>query len=248
MHIRFIVQARLKSKRLSGKVLMNIGSKPLIHHIFDRLQLITCKNTSLRFAIPDCSEEGALADYLKNNGVDYIVGDELNVLDRFLTASQDLSDNDFIVRLTGDNPFLDHYELNRIINLLHEKSNFDLIYPYKLPLGMGFEIVSVGALRSQMKYPLSNYHLEHVTVYIKENPDYYQIHKVESYKEMPNIRLTVDYREDLETANLVFLHFNQFKNPFFCSNDIYQLHQKNKEIFSLNQEMKQRTMYDYEKQ
>lgn len=247
VNFKFIVQARYHSTRLPGKVLMDIGGIPLIEHTIDRINKVLSSNVSLVFAIPDEGQNNLLKDYLLSKGVDYIVGDTYDVLSRYIEASRDLADSDYVVRCTGDNPFFDFQEAQKIISFLKNNSGVDFAYPYKLPLGMGFEVVLVGALRSQLSYDLESRHKEHVTVWIKENSQNYNIYKVESFKTDIDIRLTVDYQEDLEMAAKTYQYFNEGGRPFFCSGDVYGLQKNDSKFFLFNSAMRQKSMNEYEK-
>ena len=254
MHIRYVVQARLTSKRLERKVLRPLGGRPLIAHIIERLERVDAPDTSLVFAIPPESsgaEECDLAQYLRDVGVEYCVGDEHDVLARFIDAARGLKDEDYIIRLTGDNPFIDYKELAQIADYLRapapkdHRPLADLIYPYKLPLGMGFEGISVRALREQKLHDLSPHHEEHVSTFIKENPSCYAIEKIDRF-EGPDIRLTVDVQADLDTAEGVYGHFSSQGNPWFCTAEVYRLAAENPGLFSLNTHVQQRSPRSYE--
>lgn len=246
MQVRFIIQARLQSKRLPAKSMKLIGDRALVGHILDRLNQLPFSEVSVAAALPEGNSD-LLSNFFQSEGVDIYYGDETDVLSRFLLASQDLSDEDFVIRLTGDNPFIDHREAQNLIEFLHREKRVDLAYPYKLPLGMGFEAISVGALRSQAQNELLPHHREHVSVFIKENPGLYSIVSLESYSEHPQIRLTIDYEEDLKMARKCYEYFAGQNNPWFCSNDVYGLYQKEPGFFKDNLHMLQKSATSYEK-
>ena len=246
MQIRFIIQARLLSTRLPKKSMALVGDRPLAGHILDRLQHLAAPEVSITAALPK-GESNELASFFENEGVRVYLGATTDVLSRYQESSADLEPDDFIVRLTGDNPFLDHREAQKVIEVLRHKEKVDLIYPLQLPLGMGFEIIRVGALRSQLEHPLGPHHKEHVSVFIKEHPELYQICPVENYTEHPQIRLTVDYHEDLEMARKCYQHFASKGNPHFCSDDVYDLYRREPHFFDDNLHMEQKPATSYEK-
>jgi spore coat polysaccharide biosynthesis protein SpsF len=244
MHIRFIIQARLKSTRLQGKVLAPLGDRPLIQHILDRLHTFLNPNVSLKVALPFGEEK--LAEYLESVKADYIYSSPENVLQRYCKASEDLHEDDYIVRLTGDNPFVDQDCLIEMLSNLPQYNLPDFAYPYKLPLGMGFEIIKTKALRDQLNYNLLPHHEEHVTTFIKENPEAYSIYKADFFSDMPDIRLTIDYESDLLQAIKTFEYFSKQKNVFFNSTDVYNLYKEIPSFFNLNEDNIQRPPTSYE--
>ncbi|MES0489092.1 MAG: hypothetical protein ABUK01_03810 [Leptospirales bacterium] len=243
--IRYIIQARMESKRLPGKVLRLIGEKPLLEHMVDRLFLSGAKTDEIVFALGE-EDDDSLRSFLQRKGLSFFSGDKFNVLSRYLLAANDLDENDTVVRITGDNPFLDYHILSAMLN--DEKSiAADLAYPVKLPTGMGFEVIRVGALKSQTENELSLYHKEHVTIFMRENPNLYNILPTVQYEDVPDIRLTVDYVEDLEQAEKTWQYFSGLGNANFCTSDVYQLAREQADFFNINKNSLQRSALSYEK-
>ena len=246
MNIRFIVQARLQSLRLPEKVLADIGGYTLLQHIIKRLRKIDSVQFSTLFAIPKESSN-KLQDYFNQNQIQYIEGSNSDVMSRFLTASEDLNDNDYVVRLTADNPFLDYECANFVLKKL-KNSQADLIYPWKLPLGMGFEIIRTGALRDQREHSLEPHHFEHVSTYIKENREQYKVQKIDYIDNRSDIRLTVDEAADLEQVKKTYDYFVTRNKPYFTSVDICKLHADKPSFFTINKKVAQKTPTSYEKE
>jgi len=243
--IRYIIQARMESKRLQGKVLRLIGGKPLIEHMVDRLFLSGAKVGEIMFALAE-EEDDSLRNFLESKDLPFYTGEKLNVLSRYISTSQELHENDCVVRITADNPFLDYNILNLMVNDSKLRSA-DLTYPIKLPVGMGFEMIRVGALRSQLEHELSLHHKEHVTAFIRENSDTYNLQPAIYYTDVPKIRLTVDYTEDLEQAEKTWRYFSDAGKPNFCTDDVYSLAKVNGDFFNLNKDSLQRSALSYEK-
>ncbi|MDH5716126.1 MAG: hypothetical protein OEZ22_00640 [Spirochaetia bacterium] len=242
---KFIIQARTNSKRLPGKIFKTIGEKPLLLHIIDRL-LIHQKRNEICFAIPENDQE--LIEFLQRENINYIEGNEKNVLSRYIKSSSELEDNDYIFRLTADNPFIDYKK----IEILKEhiiKTKPEYTYSIGLPLGMGSEAVNVKVLRSLTSRALKEYHKEHVTVYFRENNDIFNILPVTFYNKNYNkkIRLTIDEDDDLKTANGVFTYFKAQNHPCFCAEDVIMLYNKDKMIFTENETVQQKLEISYEK-
>jgi len=244
MKFKCVIQARTKSTRLPRKILADIENISILEHIAQRLNLLHNK-VSYCFAIPR-NESKEIYDLFESKQIPWIEGDEKNVLQRYQDACYDLTTRDYIIRLTGDNPFIDFAAMEKLIQL-PDIINHDLIYPSKLPLGMGFEIISVKALFKQNNYTLSPHHHEHVSTFIKENRTIFSIQEIILYKNAPDIRLTIDYPEDLETARGIAHYFYSIKKPFFTTDDVYQLFNNKPELFEKNINLEQRKPTHYEK-
>lgn len=217
-----------------------------MHHILDRLGKLANKEFLVAVAVPEEEYERMCTALPK--GTEVIPGDTFNVLQRYEEAARGLEDYDFLVRLTGDNPFPDLGTMEMCI--AHAKGGgSDYFYPLGLPLGMGFEFVRVGVLRSLKFQSLEPHHLEHVTIFFRENTHLYDIAPLEIgpfvdkesgkfYR--PEIRLTVDEQVDLDFARKVFDHFQKINLPYFGARDIAALYAHYPEFFSDNLHITQR--------
>src|SRR5437762_1211651 len=105
-----IVQARMGSTRLPGKVLMQVGDRPLLQHIIDRSKKIKRPN-KLVIATSNLPKDDAIANFCQERNVEVFRGDESNVLDRYFRCAQKFHFK-HIVRLTADNPYFDYDELD----------------------------------------------------------------------------------------------------------------------------------------
>jgi len=262
--IRFIIQARLSSQRLPAKVLLPIDNKTIIEHVNERLQLIKIFNTEIIFAIAK-ENNTQLEDYLRKNNITYFSGSNHNVLERFINAIADLNDNDYFVRLTADNPFIDYKSLAKVIEFSLE-NNTDYSYMKNIPLGTACEVVKVSALRKvSSANNLLHHHKEHVTTYIKDYPsmfniqslDYFKLNEQEdNNKSIPlllnkkdiQIRLTIDEQRDYLFAQKIYNYFKKQNNIFFTTESIYKLYLKEPDFFNDNLLVKQKSAKEYEKQ
>lgn len=257
MRIRALVQARLKSERLPGKVLEKIGNLAIVEHIAARAATLEGAGVETVFAIAD---EGdiTLADFLTERGLRCFTGHASNVLKRYIDASADLAPADYVIRMTADNPFVDKDQLASLVQRV--KTNpVDYGYTADLPLGMGAEMIRVEALRSVMlrdtpltlggEAGLKDYHREHVTIFIRENPHLYEIYPLrlddtiseEAAKlRVRGIRMTVDEPADLEVARRVFAHFERRGIPHFGALDVIQLAKNSPETLAGNSDIKQK--------
>src|SRR5690606_8477455 len=194
------------SSRFPGKSLTEIGGKPLIHYIISRLELtglpvIVC--TSKR------RSDDPLADYLSNKNIDYFRGELDNVLDRYIRTAQEFGINK-IIRVTGDNPFVDIQLLLRSISMFKSYDYVDGIYQGGVIKGIGFELVSLKELRSITS--TRRVHQEHVTNWLRENLAYSEkrvkLLPDELRKFREDVFLSCDYPEDLELIQQILEFYN----------------------------------------
>ena len=200
MNIGIIIQARMGSTRLPGKVLKQIGDKNLLEHILFRLKRLSHK-AQVVIATSDLEQDDILEDFCKENNISCFRGSEVNVLERYYLCAKE-NNFEYIVRLTGDNPFIDIEELDNLISL-HVDSKTDYSRSFAvLPKGVGSEIFTLNALEQSYLYGKKENHLEHVNEYIEENEDKFEISKlkVSDEKNRPEISLTVDTPSDYKKA------------------------------------------------
>lgn len=200
MTIGIVIQARMGSTRLPGKVLMPIAGRPLLDHVLGRLQMLKTKATVV---IATSTEPGddPIQAYSIARGVDCFRGSELDVLDRYAACARNGSFA-HVVRLTADNPFTDIEELDRLI-ALHLRDRNDYTHAFgQMPLGIGAEIFSIGALEESARDGHAPHHREHVNEYITDNPERFRIGSltIPAAKVHPDLRLTVDTPQDYERA------------------------------------------------
>lgn len=200
MKIGIIIQARMGSTRLSGKVLKKIKDKTLLEHILFRLKRLS-HNVELVIATSNLKKDDVLEEFCKNNDILYFRGSEQNVLERYYLCAKEYK-MEHIIRLTGDNPFVDVEELDNLIDL-HISSNSDYSRSFAvLPKGVGAEIFTLEALETSYFYGKKDNHKEHVNEYIEENEDNFKISEltVKKEKSRPEITLTVDTMDDYKKA------------------------------------------------
>lgn len=218
--IGIILQARMCSSRLPGKILKKIGEKILLEHIFYRLSFLKSK-AKLVLATSNSEPDNLVEELCKNQNIDCFRGSEINVLERYYLCAKEYGFL-HIVRMTGDNPFPDIEEIDNLINF-HLESKSDYTNSFSaLPVGVGAEIFSFSALEKSYYYGKEPNHLEHVNEYITDNPELFDISflTVPNSKNRPDIRLTVDTNEDYQKACYIV---SQAKNDFITTEEAISL-------------------------
>lgn len=234
-----IIQARMQSKRLPGKSLLPLAGKPLIAHVIERVKAVG-GITSVVLATCPGDENIPLIECAESLGVHVFVGSESNVLERYYLAAEKFG-GDFIMRVTGDNPFTDTEYATSALDIALE-SNADLSSISNLPLGAGVEVIKHSALTEAFEKATTPYQREHVTPYIKEHTEFFMIERYPVRMDLPydNLRLTVDTPEDYEVARRIYeaLYTGE---PFTIKQTLDFLEQ-HPEIASLNSAVEQRPM------
>ncbi len=234
-----IIQARMNSTRLPGKAMMDLAGKPLLYHVFQRIQATAGVD---RIVLATChgADNDAIVSLAESMGIDVFIGSEDNVLERFYLASEQYG-GDYIMRVTGDNPFTDPGFASETIKATLE-TGADLCYFPNLPLGAGVGMVKKTALDTAYQRSDQPHQREHVTPYIKEHPEQFTINirDIELYNPFPGLRLTVDTTEDFDVAKKIYA--GCFHGGPFPLQEVIRYIEKNPDIAAINCGVTQRPM------
>lgn len=221
-----ILQARLSSSRLPGKVLMPVMGKPLIGLQIEREKRIQKIDTLVVATSTDASDD-ALADFCHSIGVTVSRGSLNDVLDRFYQAAKPFSP-DFVVRLTGDCPLVDPALADEIISFC-VAGNYDYasnsIEP-TYPDGLDIEVLKFSALEEAWKNAALPSQREHVTSYVNRQPDHFKIGHFRGARDLSHLRWTVDEPADFELITAIYEALYP-QNPEFTTEDILTFLEKN---------------------
>lgn len=226
MKVICIVQARMGSERLPGKVLKEINGRPMIYYTLMRLK----KSKYIDEIILATSIKEAdtpLAEYVKTLGVKVFRGSENNVLERYKLAS-DKYGGEVIVRVTGDCPLIDPIIVDNAITkfLMYKSDYLRLDVPNTFVRGFDVEVLKKETLDkvyyicclTNMNDKKFDVYREHVTYYIYNYDNDFKIKYLQGEGIfMRNYRLCVDTEEDFKIVKSVFDHFN---NELVSSDEI----------------------------
>lgn len=239
IRITAIIQARVDSTRLPSKALLSLAGRPLTQHVVEKAKAIEGVDCVV-IATGNNPANRPLEEIAEKSGVEIFYGSEKNVLERYYLAAQKYG-GDYIIRITGDNPFTDScYAALTVKKAVSE--NADLCAPAGLPLGTSVEVIKHSALVECFNKSSSPYQFEHVTPFIKENPDMFKI--VRYRADMPdvadNLRLTIDTPEDYKLAQYIYEKLPPGSTAGI--EEILKLYSENPEPFSMNRHVEQRPM------
>ena len=240
MKIVAVVQARMASSRLPGKVLLPIEKKPMLWHVINRL-----KHSQYLDDIIIATSKGYKDDpivlFSQNNSISYYRGKEDDVLDRYYQAVKD-KNADYIVRITGDCPLIDPIIVdNTISHILN--GNYDYVNILKTlndgtrkttyPDGLDVEVFTFESLEKAWNNANEKSEREHVTSYIWNNPDLFNLSYIENEKDDSTLRLTVDYPEDLIFVRKIYNYLWEEEKMFYLE-DIIRLLETCDELLDIN--------------
>lgn len=201
-----VIQARMGSNRLPGKVLLPVGNRNILEHILERISILKNEIVTV-IATSKVQNSNPIEEFCDEHSVECFRGSETNVLERYYKVAVKYNFSN-IVRLTGDNPFYDVEELDALIDEHIDKRN-DYTDSYSvLPIGVGAEIFSFHALKKVYEKSSLPHHFEHVDEYLLENKSDFKTSVLQPKvdKCFPDVRLTVDTKEDYMCACYIANH------------------------------------------
>jgi spore coat polysaccharide biosynthesis protein SpsF len=195
----------MRSARCPGKALAPLAGKPLLVHLIERLSSLG-GSKAVVLATSVAPENDVLVDTAKACGIRSFRGDENDVLGRHLALAETFG-VEHVVRVTGDNPLTDLPLIEELV-AAHLGAGADYTYVPGDALLMGIlsEVISRKALETSHRDGEDRHRSELVTLYIKENPEQFQVMRVELPPELyrPEYRLTVDEPDDLVLMERIF--------------------------------------------
>lgn len=229
-----IVQARMTSTRLPGKLLLPLAGKPVLAHLLARVSAITGID-EVCLAIPEGADQDPLAKLAGEvPGVTLVRGPEQDVLARFVRAIE-ATGADIVVRVTSDCPFADPRIASGILALKRE-TGFGYVrnsFESGLPQGLDIEVIDAAALLQAAESNPDDYEREHVTPYLWRRPDLFPVLMVDHRPDRRNWRFTLDTPADYEFAKAVYGRLYA-ADPLFGYKEITALLAREPQLLSLN--------------
>ncbi len=199
-----IVQARMSSSRLPEKMMKPLAGKPNLEQVFRQLSFSKKINEYILATSVDLTDD-ILFQWAKGFNIKCFRGSLDDVLDRFYQAAKN-SKADILIRVTGDCPLIDPKIIDNVIDL-HLINKFDYtsnVDPPTFPDGYDVEVFNFESLEKAWKNANLNSEREHVTPYIRNHKEIFNIGNYESDKNLEHIRLTLDNEEDYELISLIY--------------------------------------------
>jgi len=228
------IACRNDGARLYGKPLQNLDIQNgicVLDHIITHLQSHDIIE-DIVLGISEGNSNLTYIDYAKKRGLRFIVGDERDVLSRLIQCGDEADGTD-VFRVTSESPFMYFEPLQKAWSI-HVAENVDATFLDNVPDGSGFEILSLGALKTSHREGEARHRSELCTLFIRENKHRFKLY----YPEVPDalkrkdVRLTIDYPEDLIVCRAIYEHFKH-RVPQIPVAEIIQFLDRNPSLLKL---------------
>lgn len=209
-----IIQARMSSSRLPGKVMLDLNGEPTILRIVDRLKKARTVDEIIVATSLDESDD-PLFELLCNKKIECFRGDLDDVLSRFIGVLTK-SDAEVVIRITADCPLVMPELIDQMVQDFIS-SEFDYLsntITPTFPDGLDVEIFTKQALLKLNLMSLSSQEREHVTLGIRNRPEQFSTKNFVSTTDLSGLRWTVDYEEDLVFIRGVYSYFEERESDF----------------------------------
>lgn len=224
------------STRLSGKVMMDLCGSPVIKHVVNRLKHSNLIDKII-IATSFDSNNQPIIDFCQKNNINYFMGSEDDVLDRYYqtAVNNGIDDKDIIVRITSDCPLIDPGVVDKVINehILNDNDYTANVLDCTYPDGLDCEVFNYSALKDSWINANLSSQREHVTLYIRDNPNKFKLGNVRNDVDYSELRWTLDEKEDFIFINEVYKSLYNY-DSFFKMGEVIQLLQEKPELLNIN--------------
>jgi spore coat polysaccharide biosynthesis protein SpsF len=238
MRVVAIIQARMGSTRLPGKVLKDIGGETMLARVVWRARRAKLLDEVV-VATTNKSADGPIVSECTKLGVPIFRGDEQDVLDRYYLSAQ-ANRAEAVVRVTSDCPLIDPEIIDDVVRaFLKEKPDYasnTLNHTY--PRGLDTEVITMSSLERAWHESNKPYHRSHVTPYIYQNPDLFRLLSVKAEGDYSSHRWTVDTHEDLSFVRSVYGRFEN--QDTFSWHDVLRVLDREPELVEMNRYVRQK--------
>lgn len=202
MRTGIVVQARMSSARLPGKVLKPLAGKPVLAWLLERLMEVRLSDekapgSTIVVATSRAPEDDTVEALARSLGVGCYRG-ALNDVAGRLTEAAEGAGFDAFVRANGDSPLLDAALIEQAYGI-YTKSNCDLVtnvFPRSFPKGMSVELIELAAMRRILQSTDDPQDREHVTPFAYASPGLFRIQNFSAARPCPELQLSIDTPED----------------------------------------------------
>jgi spore coat polysaccharide biosynthesis protein SpsF len=236
-----IVQARMGSSRLPGKVLKHVSGRPILGYQIERIRRST-RVDHLVIATTALPADDAIEAFCERESVTVIRGPEIDVLGRFALAAR-ITGATTVVRLTADCPLIDP----AVIDLAIESfgvANCDYLsnmHPPTWPYGMAVEVMTRQVLDEAVAEAIDPDEREHVTPFVYRRPERYRLRSITRQPDLSAQRWTVDTPEDFELVSRI-IGMLYPSRPEFMIDDVLTLLDSHPDWIELNRHVEQKTV------
>lgn len=237
-----IIQARMSSSRLPGKVLLPLAGKPALEHVVSRVQAAR-RVDQVVIATSSLEADNPIEDFCGRQKVFCVRGNETDVLGRYLLALREYP-ADLVVRITADCPLMDPFLID---SLLHEAEGAagtvdyvsNTLPPRSIPHGLDVEVFRSDALERAGREAVLPEEREHVTPYLYRHPELFHLKRADLPVDISRYRWTLDTPQDREFLEKVL---GELKPEAFRWQDALAVAEKHPEWVAINAAVAQKTL------
>lgn len=239
-----VIQARMGSSRLPGKVLKPLCGKPILLHIVERLRAVKSIE-EIVVAIPDDAANQPLWTFCRVHGISFRGGSESDVLDRFRGAALRYG-GDPVLRITADCPLVDPGSIEKLI-AMYRTGEFDYVATAsganaeglntgRFPDGIGGECFSFAALETAWEQARDSRDREHVTRFIWRQKQRFRCGKQFADRSYHHLRLTVDHPLDFDLVQHIYNELGR-EGRIFPLEEVVDLLERKPELAEINRHL-----------
>lgn len=243
-----ILQARMSSTRLPGKVLLDLGGRPVLERMVERVRFSKRVNRVVVATTDDFSDD-PICDLCKRLGIDFYRGSLQDVLDRYYKAAVRYR-TDVVVRLTGDCPLIDPFLIDEVVDALISK-NVDFAcnrlpppFHRTYPIGLDVEACTFRALERAWREAVEKHDREHVLPYLYEVEGRFKVLQLNFQQDLGKMRWTLDTPEDYLLLKEVIRRLGE-RNDFSWL-EVLELFKQDAQLSQINAGIQHKSMFDFE--
>jgi spore coat polysaccharide biosynthesis protein SpsF len=232
-----IIQARMSSKRLPDKVLLDIAGQPMLVRVFERTKRSKTIHQVV-VATTTAAEDDPIAELCANLGYDCYRGSAFDVLDRYYQAASTYGAK-VIVRITGDCPLIDPDVIDKTVQAFqgYDFAANRLPPPWgrTYPIGLDTEVCTFAALETAWEEADKSHQREHVMPFFYDHQERFHIQLVNHDEDFGSLRWTVDTAEDLTLVRQIYHHFADRDD--FTWLEVLELFKRRPELADINSQV-----------
>lgn len=239
-----IIQARMGSTRLPGKVLLDIEGKSMLRHCIER-NLETNTVDEVVVATTTSPKDDIIVSTVQDYNLPHVSiyrGSEEDVLDRYYQAAKQAK-ADIVVRVTSDCPLIDPEVNDQVIQLLLDDPTLDyaanVLGQLTYPRGLDVQACTFAAMEKMWNVATEAEDREHVTLYLRKHPEEFKTAKIQSEADLSKHRWVVDEADDYALIKEIFKRIYP-ANPHYRIRDILAVFEKEPELFDINHHVEQK--------
>lgn len=248
MNTLVIVQARMGSTRLPGKVMLPLAGEPLLCRMLQRIMAATAP-FDLLVATSILPQDQPVRDACRTMGVRCFSGHPTDLLDRHYQAAR-MTGPDLVVKIPSDCPLIDPAVIDRVLEHAHQSAGacdfVSNLHPPSYPDGNDVEVMAMDALRTAWMEAARPFEREHTTPFIWDQPSRFRIRNVQweaGLDYSKSHRWTIDYPEDYQLIKAVYDELWSAGRPVFSLQEILNLLQSRPDLGTLNAAFAGQTWY-----